>query len=573
MQHISTVLRRYLNTPHAFWRDSVLLILAVGILFFTCLGVRPLSTPDEGRYAEIPREMALSGDFVTPRLNGIKYFEKPPLMYWTVALLGGFDTAHMKTDDAHPNLPSETALRSSVALAALLGVWAVYAFGQRILGRRAALIAAGVLATSFLYYALSRLLILDMMVSVWVTIALLSYYNAYYMPPGRGRCMGHAVFAAALALAVLTKGVLAVAITGCVIVIWLTLIRGWRRVWPCYLTVSFIVFLAIAAPWHILVALKNPEFFDFYFIHEHIERYLTTAHGRVQPLWFGLIVTLAGFLPWTPFLLLKGVRGLVRAQHPFAIFCVVWAAFVIGFFSISNSQLIPYYLPALPPLALLLGRPLSDVWQQSSAIRVPLRIIGAIFLTLAAALTALYLGWVRELDAAALPWVLMLAWVFALMGVLAWGLQNATPRRAFQVLLVPLFVVFYAFNKGAAYIQRPSVLPAVMALRAHVPPKTPLITYRMYAQDLPPYWGGVVHIFDTRGELDFGIQTENPSHALFSDAAFSDFWRQPRLVCAVTKAHKYPHFLRDYGELAPAPLYADETHVAFCNQPISEVYS
>src|SRR5574337_68433 len=144
-------------------RDLVLLTVLIGALFGIMLGNRPLSVPDEGRYVEIPREMATTGDYLTPRLNGIKYFEKPVLFYWLEAFsirLFGLD---------------ESGLRLWPALFALFGCLAVYAAGKRLFGRRAGFLAAIVLSTSVLYYALSRVIILDMPVSVLLTVSMLSF--------------------------------------------------------------------------------------------------------------------------------------------------------------------------------------------------------------------------------------------------------------------------------------------------------------------------------------------------------------------------------------------------------------
>src|SRR5512139_1378602 len=156
-------------------RDAIVLALVIGLFFALFLGSRPLSVPDEGRYVEIPREMVVSGDWLTPRLNGVKYFEKPPLFYW-------IESALIKLYGL-----SEWSVRTGPALFALFGCLAVYYAGARMFGRRTGLISAGVLATSLLYYALSRLISLDMPVSVLLTASLLSFLLGTREPAGRTR--------------------------------------------------------------------------------------------------------------------------------------------------------------------------------------------------------------------------------------------------------------------------------------------------------------------------------------------------------------------------------------------------
>ena len=141
-------------------RDLLLLTLAFGALFFFRLGSYPLSNPDEGRYAEIPREMVASGDYVTPRLNGVVYFEKPPLVYWTTAVC-------LKLFG-----PSEWSMRATPALFALAGVLLTYAAARRLHGREAGLLAAAVLGTSILWFAIARIMLLDMAVSVLMSATL-----------------------------------------------------------------------------------------------------------------------------------------------------------------------------------------------------------------------------------------------------------------------------------------------------------------------------------------------------------------------------------------------------------------
>ncbi len=175
-------------------RDILVLTLVIGLFFAFFLGSRPLSVPDEARYCEIPREMVATGDYVTPRLNGVKYFEKPVLFYWLqAASIRAFGL-------------SEWTLRLWPALFALSGCLLAYYAGRKLYGRRAGLFAAAVLATSVLYYALGRTIILDMPVTIFLTGALLSFLLAVEEEGARAQRWYYLAFYAFAALATLTKG-------------------------------------------------------------------------------------------------------------------------------------------------------------------------------------------------------------------------------------------------------------------------------------------------------------------------------------------------------------------------------
>ncbi len=236
-----------LSQPTPWLRDLLLLTLLFGALFAVQLGESVLVNPDEGRYAEIPREMVASGDWVTPRLDGVTYFEKPPLMYWAVALcLKAFG-------------PSEWSMRAAPALFALGGILLTYATARRLHGRTAGLVAATVLGTTLLYYAMGRILILDMAVSVLMSATLGCFILGVREAPGATRRWFFYGLYASAALATLTKGLIGFLLTGAVMFVWLLVFNQWKRLRPLYLPTGVMLFLLIAAPWHFLVAARNPD--------------------------------------------------------------------------------------------------------------------------------------------------------------------------------------------------------------------------------------------------------------------------------------------------------------------------
>ena len=280
-------------------RDLWWLAVLFGLLFAFRLGSYPLGAGDEGRYAEIPREMIVSGDWVTPRLNGVVYFEKPPLVYWVVAssmsLFG----------------QNEWAVRAVPALFALGGVLLTYAAARRLHGRDAGVISAVVLGTSLLYFALAHIVLLDMAMAVLMSATLFCFILGVRESPGwRRRWFFYGLYVSA-ALATLTKGLIGFLVTGAVMFLWLLVFNQWKRLRPLYLPTGLLLFLAVAGPWHVLAALHNETWAYRYFVFEHWLRFTTPAASRPGPWYYYIGVILAGLIPWVGFLwpaLREGLR-------------------------------------------------------------------------------------------------------------------------------------------------------------------------------------------------------------------------------------------------------------------------
>jgi 4-amino-4-deoxy-L-arabinose transferase-like glycosyltransferase len=242
-------------------------LLAVFVLFalawFGNLGYRHLIKPDEGRYAEIPREMIATGDWLTPRINGYRYFEKPPLQYWaTAASFSAFGL-------------SECAARLWPGLTGFLCVLMVFWAGNRLLGPPAGLFGAAVTASSALYAIIGHLLTLDMSLSVFMSAAALGFAVAQSEAADAARRRWMLASWAAMALAVLTKGLVGAVLPIAAVGAYILVERDWKLLARLELLRGGLLFLAIAAPWFVLVSRANPEFAHFFFIHEHLERFLT----------------------------------------------------------------------------------------------------------------------------------------------------------------------------------------------------------------------------------------------------------------------------------------------------------
>jgi 4-amino-4-deoxy-L-arabinose transferase-like glycosyltransferase len=345
-------LYEHLNQPDGRWlRDFILLSVLFGFLFLAGLGAAPLIDPDEGRYAEIPREMLERGDFVTPTLNYVKYFEKPPLLYW-------LNAGSMQLFGQH-----EWAARLPSALSGLLTVLITYAAGRRLFERKTALISAMILGSSAGFLIQSRIILTDMLLTLCLSSALFCFLLAT-RSTDRQQKIFFQLFFICSGLAVLAKGLIGIVLPGGIIFWYLLLSGRWQflRQLPWFSGLLF--FSAVTVPWFILVSLENPEFPHFFFIHEHFQRYTSTVHQRSQPFWFFLPILLLTMFPWSFFLpgSLKRAWQERHSSKGVTLFLLLWALIIVLFFSLSSSKLIPYILPVFPPLALLTGKRLADNW-------------------------------------------------------------------------------------------------------------------------------------------------------------------------------------------------------------------
>lgn len=563
------------SAPFPPWpRDLLLLTLAFGALFGFRLGSCPLTNPDEGRYAEIPREMLAAGEWVTPRLDGVKYFEKPPLMYWAVAVcltaLG----------------PSEWSARAAPALFALGGVLLAYAAGRRLYGRDAGLIAATLLGTSLLYFALARILLLDMAVSVLMSATLFCFLLGVREPPGvRRRWLFYGLYASA-ALATLSKGLIGFLVTGAVMFLWLLVFNQWQRLRPLYLPTGVLIFLAIAAPWHLLAAARNPEWPRFYFINEHWERFVATGHKRTEPWWFFLPIVVVGLFPWMGFVgtalrdtiapagSTPAVGWARRREHAEGWFLVTWAAFILLFFSASQSKLVPYILPVFPPLAVLAGAWLARAAAESrtDGLRAAFRVFafGCGLLAAGLCFAVLKPGVIREPGQAFLlrPYAFGMAAVLLLGGVAApWAARVRGLRAGLVTLLSTSLGLFLILILATPLIQRPGTKELAQQVAALIRPGDRVYHYHGFFHDFTFYARRTVGTVAYRDELELPFLDPAERAARFiDDAEFRREWAGPARIFAVARR-------QDVGELFADPAFRyhllGETrgHYLFSNQP------
>ena len=490
------------------------LSLLVAAVWLSSASVRPLFNTDEGRYAEIPREMRATGDWIVPHLNGLPYVEKPPLQYWASALC--------------QSVVGESALGARLysVLCAFATVLAAALAARRAWGGEAARRAAAVLASMLLFLCMGQLLTLDMSLTCYMTVALAAFLaaqsaksarstapSAGLLPSGASRERACMLLAwAATASGVLTKGPVAAAIPAAVLVCYSLYARDfspWRRL---HATIGLPVFLAIAVPWYWLAARRLPDFLDFFFVHEHFARYLTPSADREQPWWFFGAVFLLGSLPWTLSALRVLARGWRRTSPDGGfnaeLFLKLWVAFVLVFFSLSDSKLIPYILPALPALALLVAALPAALFERDLLHTALLTVATAIALGLLCLYAPAHVA-----PSVRSPYFLALAQPLAQIAALlaASGLYALTQRRRGGTRQAVFLGAGWCLSGLLLVRAAAAVAPVYSGIELaralpQGPGDVPVYSVATYDQTLPFYWRRTLTLVAYRGELDYGLK-------------------------------------------------------------------
>lgn len=506
----------------------VLLLLALAAWFGT-LDYRKLIGPDEGRYAEISREMAVSGDWLTPRLNGIKYFEKPPLQYWATA-------AAFKTFGFH----AWTA-RLWTALTGFLTVLVVWWSGRKLFGKPAGNYAAMVLISNLYFVLMGHFNALDMGLTLFTTLALAGFCFAQREgATQQEQKLGMRLTWAAMAFAVLSKGLIGIVLPGATLILYSLLARDWAPWRRLSLIPGMLIFLAIAAPWFVAVSMVNPEFPRFFFIQEHFLRYATDAGRREGPAYYFIPILLIGMLPWLAVMLdtlWRTAKERSRLDRP-ALILLIWTIFVFVFFSISKSKLPSYILPIFPALALLMGRHLAAL--SASELKARIMPVGLIMLAglffIAKAANDVRDPLSRPLYQQYEYW-LYAATAVTLCGVI-YCLYQAGKGRKLAALIgfsaSGLIAGLIALNGHNTLAPTHSSYGMAQKVRPLLTPGVPFYSVRAYDQTVPFYLNRTLMLVDYRDEFDYGLK-QQPELAINSMDAFRLRWAADKQAFALMK--------------------------------------
>jgi len=479
------------------------LTVVLALAWFGTLGVRPLYKADESRYAEIPREMVASGDWITPRLNGFKYFEKPPLQYWATA--ASFSVLGER----------DWAARLWTALTGFAGLALVFAFAKKISGEKAGWAAAAVLAGCPLYALLGQVNTLDMGLTFFLSAAVFSFALGHWL-----------LFWAACALAVLSKGLIGIVLPLGTVALYILMKRDWSLIRKMKIVNGGALFLLIAAPWFIAVSLQNKEFAHFFFIQEHFERFTTKMHGRYQPAWYFVPVLAVGIAPWLlalPFSVAKILQKKPGFDAP--LFLGLWIAVVYAFFSVSDSKLPSYILPIFPALAVLIGAWLVNASRGVLVAQAALTVIAGIAVAvLAPQLASDYPGYV--------PWIVAAAALGTACGVAAFAFAwHGAAATAVAALALAGFGCTQLALVGHKTLSPMFSGQSLIASLPPIPRDVPVYAVDAYDHSLPWYLRRTVTMVGYKDELAKAIEWERAK--FLPDAqAFGRAWRAQRAAYA-----------------------------------------
>lgn len=460
------------------WAWALLILGAVAP--FWSLG-HVLLEVDDARYAEVPREMAASGDWATPRLNGMDYVEKPPLWYWLAA-------ASYKAFGV-----GEAQARLPLALLATGGVLLTFWLGSWLYDRRSGVLGAAALGSSALWFFLAHYITLDTLLAVTL-LAETALILRCVERPRDARWAAPAAWAAA-GLAFLSKGLVALVLPGAWVVALLLLVPQYRRPALGLLNpLGVVLFAAIAAPWFYVMEKRHPGFLHFIFVEQHFQRYLTPKYNRQGGWWFYLAVLPGALLPWAG----AAAAGLARRRWrdaPADLALALWALVVTAFFSTSHSQLATYILPVLPHLCLLAARAADrglPAWSRNFGAG-----LGALLIVAAGAAP-----FVPKVPPEALPWLPLGAGALG-AGLLAVSFGRDAAQRLIGGCAGGLLLgacALAAIPRAEALV---SAKPAAEAIAASLAPGDAVWTYGFYQHGLPfylrrpvdklVYWVGELH--------------------------------------------------------------------------------
>lgn len=462
------------------WTPFLLAMVLLFLFLFT-LSWRPLSMPDEGRYPEIAREMLNTGDFITPRVNGALFLDKPPLYYWLQA--ASYQMFGV----------SSWSIRFFPALTGAGFCLGVYYFARRFYDSRMAWLSAALMATNPLFFGASQYSNMDLEVAVWISASVLSFVTAVgegLLPTARRWFLFAYLFAA---LAILTKGLIGLLLPATILFLWLLATRRLTVLRRCHMLKGFVLIVLICLPWFVAVQRANPTFFHYFFIYQQFERFTATGFNNIMPIWFYVPIALLSLFPWV-FLAKPNVfkttnsKATISSQDLNALWWV-WSGFVLVFFTLPESKIVGYIVPILPPLVMIAAQTVNGLFEGHR----PKRLLVSLALPYIAVICGLIYFAIRtsdewgtklfeHLDLRIALVLLLVIMVFALF-----SLKN-NARFIGLLLLANVFlnaiiIITAALidHKSAAWV----VQRAEQTLGRKITNADTIIGYRAYTQDLP----------------------------------------------------------------------------------------
>ncbi len=489
------------------------------LLYLIPLNLRPLWIPDETRYAEIPREMLASGNWVVPHFLGLRYFEKPIAGYWVNAisqwLLGD----------------SNFAVRFGQAAATGLSALLIYWFGMRLWdNRRKAGAAVLIYLSSLLVYGVGTDAVLDSIFTFWMNAAMVTFYLTVQAETTRQRLWGYVLLGVSCGMGFLTKGFIALAVP---VVAALPFMIQQKRFLELvrYGLVAVVVATLVSLPWSLMINHRDPDFWRYFFWVQHIKRFASEHAQHAHPFWYFLPILILGMMPWTaalPSALRSGWRAVSERRG--YLYLASWVVFPVLFFSASRGKLATYILPSFAPLAMLAATGLIEYLEagRTRAIRINAWVNTAFGIGAAATLAWMYFGKSDRLSYGAGDTSALVVGILLFLG---WGLfgllQVAKPgRRWFLTALCPLPLALfftYALPSSVVYSKLPEafinqnrqVLTDAGRILSDNVGLAAALAWELKRTE--------IDMFNNKGELEYGLGYPDVRHRYVDKAGF-DGW-------------------------------------------------
>jgi len=513
-------------------RFAITVILLCAVLWFGMLGQRELFDPDEGRYAGIPAAMVDTGDWLTPRLNDIKYFEKPVLQYWGTAV------AFTVFGKSNTSARLWTALLGfSTALFSMLLAFRLY-------GNRAAIYTFLISISYMMVVAFGHYLTLDMALSAFVVMGIGSLVIAHSGQPGEKQTRNWMLAGwAALALATLTKGLVAVVLPAATVVVYSLWQRDWNLWKNLHLFKGLLLYLLITAPWFIAVTIANPEFAQFFFIHEHFDRYTSDVHSREGPIYYFIPYLLLGVCPWLILslraLITPGFRWWPDKPGQFDPERFMWTFVVVTFcfFSLGQSKLPGYILPILPIIAVISGGQIAKKGQVN-ADRWVMLFLGLLFLVGAFNIERLASNhYPVEQWQSYVPWLVGSATLFLLSSAVM-SIRKIAQLPAFAAAaLLSLGATLLILSGANSLAESRSSKILADVITESLPAGVPVFSFQYYPESAVFYLGRPVTIVEYEGEMAMGVRLE-PEKFIKTQDEFIAIWQNLDQAAVVLKLNR-----------------------------------
>ena len=514
----------------------LLLVIIYGLIWFGTLNYRHLIPSDEGRYAEIAREMLVTGDWVTPRYNGYKYFEKPPLQAWaTAATFQVFGIGDWQA-------------RLWTALTGFLTILAIGFTGSRLYNARAGWLAAVVLASSPMWIISGHFNSLDMGLSAFLVAALCSLLLAQHSQSKMGCRNWMWVCWIFMALATLSKGLIGAAIPAMVFIAYSISAWDWKIWTRLRLFSGTMIFLAITAPWFVLVALRNPEFLEFFFIHEHLQRFTQDAHSRTGPIYYFVPLLFIGLLPWVlqiPGSILQAWNER-RREFSSGWLLVCWSVMIFAFFSVSHSKLPGYIIPIFPALALLIGNRLDQLLGHTNTMSFTWKLQTLGF----AILGGIGFFFSSDIGKQARPdeieaygqytyWVIAALTALIIFSTYAAWQSKRNGIQSIVSFACGFFLCAIIAGTGHESLGRAvSGIDLVERVKTSIPEKVNFYSVRLLDHTVPFYLGRTMIMVESPDELEFGVNQE-PKLWMPTLDAFITRWNEDPTAYALMVPEQY----------------------------------